>query len=394
MNFINNTARLSGAAIYASDLHGCSWFQNLSNISSIFNDSYDNSPFFYKDNSVTDDTEIRNARLATSPLNISAVAEVDRVQPGELVRINLSARDQLGNYREAVWSLTRPGEEGTILGALPASQDQYTYPVPSVKSLGKNESVSEFNITLTFSLLRTLAQSTSVILTVDPNCHPGYMKSVDGLCVILPSRTEILRDSSDNRNVYIREGSYMWATESNSVAIHITLPSYLKCTPEGRLSGCLYEFDDESLQCTDQRSGIMCGKCNEGYSITLDLQSCHENEGCWQGLLVFLILCVAVVVASFLIMFFNVQVPNELKGFLFYAQVIGLVFRQFESIRQVNSNGSDPAIQFASTLSNLLGFSLPIPLCISEILEAHWVVLLSFVSPILALLTIVIYAIA
>ena len=47
----------------------------------------------------------------------------------------------------------------------------------------------------------------------------------------------------------------MWATESNSVAIHITLPSYLKCTPEGRLSGCLYEFDDESLQCTDQRSG-------------------------------------------------------------------------------------------------------------------------------------------
>ena len=52
------------------------------------------------------------------------------------------------------------------------------------------------------------------------------------------------------------------------------------------------------------------------------------------------------------------------------------------------------AIAFASTVANLLGFSLPIPLCISDMMEAHWVVLLSYVSPILALITIVIYAVA
>ena len=32
---------------------------------------------------------------------------------------------------------------------------------------------------------------------------------------------------------------------------------------------------------------------------------------------------VVVVVVSFFIMFFNVQVTNELKGFVFYAQVCG-----------------------------------------------------------------------
>ena len=52
------------------------------------------------------------------------------------------------------------------------------------------------------------------------------------------------------------------------------------------------------------------------------------------------------------------------------------------------------AIEFASTVATLLGFSLPIPLCISDMMEAHWVVLLSYVSPILALITIVIYAVA
>ena len=29
MRFINNTARLSGAAIFASDLHGCHWFGDV-----------------------------------------------------------------------------------------------------------------------------------------------------------------------------------------------------------------------------------------------------------------------------------------------------------------------------------------------------------------------------
>ena len=38
------------------------------------------------------------------------------VQPGEMVTIELSAQDQLGNYREAVWSLSRPGQETVSCG--------------------------------------------------------------------------------------------------------------------------------------------------------------------------------------------------------------------------------------------------------------------------------------
>ena len=34
-----------------------------------------------------------------------------RVQPGETVSISLLARDQLGNSREAVWSLEAPGQD-------------------------------------------------------------------------------------------------------------------------------------------------------------------------------------------------------------------------------------------------------------------------------------------
>ena len=36
---------------------------------------------------------------------------------------------------------------------------------------------------------------------------------------------------------------------------------------------------------------------------------------------------VAVVVGSLLVLIFNIGVPNDLKGFLFFAQVVGFVYR-------------------------------------------------------------------
>ena len=33
-------------------------------------------------------------------------------------------------------------------------------------------------------------------------------------------------------------------------------PGYLKCTLQGRLPGCLFQFDNVSAQCTDGRTGV------------------------------------------------------------------------------------------------------------------------------------------
>ena len=47
-----------------------------------------------------------------------------------------------------------------------------------------------------------------------------------------------------------------------------------------------------------------------------------------------------------------------------------------------------------SVLVNMLGFCLPIPLCISQGLKAHQVAALGYISPMLALCTVVVYTIA
>ncbi len=47
--------------------------------------------------------------------------------------------------------------------------------------------------------------------------------------------------------------------------------------------------------------------------------------------------------------------------------------------------------QVLRTLLNLLGLSVPFPVCLSESLRAHHVALLGYVSPLLTLLCIVLF---
>ena len=57
--------------------------------------------------------------------------------------------------------------------------------------------------------------------------------------------------------------------------------------------------------------------------MTLDLLSCTSaKDQCAVGLSVFLILYGVVVVIALLAFVFNIELPNELKGFVFYAQVL------------------------------------------------------------------------
>ena len=73
--------------------------------------------------------------------------------------------------------------------------------------------------------------------------------------------------------------------------------------------------------------GILCGQCTDRYAVTLDLLQCTPSDNqCAGGLSVFIILCGAVVVLCFLILIFNVELPNELKGFVFYAQVATVMY--------------------------------------------------------------------
>ena len=163
---------------------------------------------------------------------------------------------------------------------------------------------------------------------------------------------------------------------------------------------------------------------------------------------------VLVVIICILILLFNVELPNEMKGFIFYAQVIGLVYRPY-SVAQAAQNDFDVCVglfsswcpdlhkafpptyliphfhhtthhthhtshithiphtyhthtththtyhtlhthhpQPLSIILNLLGFSLPIPLCLSSSIRAYYMALFGFITPLLIISCIAAYTIA
>lgn len=55
--------------------------------------------------------------------------------------------------------------------------------------------------------------------------------------------------------------------------------------------------------------------------------------------------------------------------------------------------GSFPTTQPLAILTNIVGFSIPIPLCVSTSLQAQHIALLGYIPPILVLATVMIYAV-
>ena len=65
-------------------------------------------------------------------LYVDVSTQITEVQPGESVTIVLEAKDQLGNPREAVWSVSRP-QEDTVCVCMRACVRMYM-PVTTCKS--------------------------------------------------------------------------------------------------------------------------------------------------------------------------------------------------------------------------------------------------------------------
>ena len=120
---------------------------------------------------------------------------------------------------------------------------------------------------------------------------------------------------------------------------------------------------------------------------------------------------VVTIIVAAVIVFFNVSLPDEVKGFVFFAQVIGLIYRNapyligqnnwvtvyvihiititYVHIMQYSNYNNISAFfslqyTFFDFIINLLGFSLPFQVCPAENVPAFGIALLGFVPPLLA----------
>ena len=107
---------------------------------------------------------------------------------------------------------------------------------------------------------------------------------------------------------------------------------YCKCQKEAGKSGCLYDYQNPDDFCVAGRESILCGRCKPGLSIGLRATKCQDCSGTgWFFALSLLFL----LIIALLIIYFNSNIPSDVRGILFYVQVVPFLFKPNDAVGDI-----------------------------------------------------------
>ena len=215
-------------------------------------------------------------------------------------------------------------------------------------------------------------------LTVDIDvlaCPHGMQVGDTGICQCEKDIADTLKHIQCNiswmPNPFIKSAGNYWLhydTENNcSVIANICPLDY--CSIDSNVHFNLDDNSDE--QCSNNRTGTLCGQCKPGLSVMLGSNACSQCTNTYLVTIVGFIIAGILLVVFILILNMTVSI-GSINGLLFYANVVKLN----ESV--LFPNGSIPVIsQFISWINLDLG----IEVCFYNGLDGYWKTWLQYVFP-------------
>ena len=374
IRFINNSAGIAGSSIYANyeaiqnccdrmNAHSCDTFLNVSN------------------------TETDPSAIASDPLEVCLCDDgketpncskekfsVD-IFPGQSFPIRLAVVSS--PYAGVVPGLIHVDFDASELQlsrsssvSQKASCHNYTYHVHSKENVSFKLASGTTFVTVVYDM------PLQVLIGVNfKACPIGFsFSNVTESCVCDP-----VLDKSDV-NCYIDTESifrpaYSWigfVNESSPISSTPGVVFHPNC-PIGycSLRGTNITSNTRDSQCEPHRTGLLCGKCEEGYSLTLGNEECAKCSNVY--LLLILPLAVLGVLLVLSLFALNLTVTEgRLNGLFFYANVIGM------NRSVILSGGAGPLYVFLAWLNLDLGITV----CLFDGMDGYVVTWLQFVFPV------------
>jgi hypothetical protein len=373
--FANNTAQV-GSVIYASFLNVCSWFSN--NISTNIFDIHEfltwsafNMTYGLNYNLAHTNKTDEKFYVQTEAIKVHVQESSLKVWPGQEIKVDVSVEDQYGNptyvilrlIDERVSFLNQTFEnddnglkEDLIFTASPdlipllPVMDTLKFHIAMPEALEERFKQQPNNITTTFLIdapynVRNLENSVRLTITLEP-CPPGYILeehasgshddfSTDLECTCGLNSSEIIQCSPEDDAVIFQEGLWVGVNSGEEYrVIHLPCPQPHCVCVKGfnpSLVDCVTVFNHRNpdLQCYNNRSGVLCGRCRSGWGVGVLTTHCYDPVP--YGYLLFLPLIVYQVVVIVLMVVLGVKIPAILKSLLFYIQVTPYLANFFPS---------------------------------------------------------------
>lgn len=213
-------------------------------------------------------------------------------------------------------------------------------------------------------------------------------------CVCDSRLLHIITKCHEKNKTLAREGTF-WITNitvdnisnNNSCGydylIHQYCPLNYCHPPTAKVYINFNKYESDDAQCNFNRSGILCGKCQPGLSLSLGSSRCIKCPNNWPFILF------AILVASLLggmalvplILVLNLTVAvGTLNGIIFYANIIHANFNSFFPFSAPN---------IITVVLTSLNLELGIDTCFFEGMDTYWKTLLQLVFPVYVILLVV-----
>ena len=293
-----------------------------------------------------------------------------QVYPGEQLTLPVVAVGQRNGTAAAV--IRSYVQSGDKLGQLQESQSVYQhctnlfYTVP-------------WSAALTVEILlyvegpcskETLNEDNSLRVSLELlPCPIGFNLSKEHVCECEP-RLQVYTNSCNVTDRSIQHNGDFWvgySNESEGLILHPHCPfDYCK-------SGSVkFTFNETDKQCKHNRSGLLCGRCKQGLSLTFATSQSTESSSDI-NLLLLLVFALAGLALVFFLLIFRITVAAEtLNDLIVYANILSLNRHILLSTNSAN---------FLTVFIAWLNLDFGIPLCFYNGMDAYARTWLQFVFP-------------
>ena len=348
LEFTNNTAKVSGNSLYGGQLDSCRLYFGMNLSDSTFcqdrtgHNFSDDALGVLKTISTISMPDISSApvRLCACKENSTHSCNIDdiriAVKPGQQFQLSLAS---FGQAKHIVNS--------TVLSKNVDFNNDYRLS-PTIQSTGK--SCTQVTYRLFSSVTNTqsrkvlyfdgpcqsLRQGLDLFIDILP-CPVGF-KLLGEECVCearLKNFTQ--RCFIDNSSIERTTNNFWVSQQTNDsgpidgLVIHEGGCPFDYCTN----TAINVTLDDPNVQCDNNRSGILCGRCKENFSLTLGSLHCLPCSNAYLALIIpFALAGIALVVILFLLRL-TVAV-GTLNGLIFYANIIQANHQTFFPREMIN----------------------------------------------------------
>ena len=198
-----------------------------------------------------------------------------------------------------------------------------------------NQSLSKLiNFTINFTLNTVLNPnwkhvSVNLIIELSP-CHPGFWHYRNTMKCECYNDNDIVV-CSDSSSSMIKRG-YWFGSVAGKPTVAFCPINYCNFTCCETSNGYYQLSPVRDNQCRSHRSGIACGSCEEGYTLSFDSIECLDLNECTTGqtilvLALILLYWIVIIMAVFSLMRFKVEI-GYLYAITYYYSVVDLLLNQ------------------------------------------------------------------